>query len=63
MLLNSWETRSDTFLFIDGKLALHERAEYDYTGDEEDIDWIYVILDQIYYIIYVHRKNWITQLL
>lgn len=38
MLLNSWETRSDTFLFIDGKLSLHERAEYDYTGDEEDID-------------------------
>lgn len=38
MILHPWETRSDTFLFIDGQLALHERAEYDYSGGEEAID-------------------------
>ena len=32
MILNPWETRSDTFLFIDNVFSLHMRAEYDYSG-------------------------------
>lgn len=38
MILNPWETKSDTFLFIDGVLANHERIEYDFSGDQEDYD-------------------------
>ncbi|CAK90678.1 unnamed protein product (macronuclear) [Paramecium tetraurelia] len=38
MLINPWKTKSDTFLFIDGKLANHERIEYDFSGGQEDFD-------------------------
>jgi hypothetical protein len=32
MILNSWETKKDTFYFVDDVLILHERAEYDFNG-------------------------------
>lgn len=32
MILNSWETKSDTFYFIENQLILHERAEFDYNA-------------------------------
>ncbi|KAM3137838.1 hypothetical protein pb186bvf_010081 [Paramecium bursaria] len=38
MILNPWETRSDTFLFIDNVFSLHMRAEYDYSGGQQDFD-------------------------
>ena len=30
MIENPWETKSDTFFFVDGKLIIHNRAEYNY---------------------------------
>ena len=30
MIENPWETKSDTFFFVDGKLVIHNRAEYNY---------------------------------
>mmetsp|Transcript_10235 Transcript_10235/g.30800 ORF Transcript_10235/g.30800 Transcript_10235/m.30800 type:complete len:82 (+) Transcript_10235:3-248(+) len=26
-----WETRSDSFYFVDGKLVMHNKAEYNYS--------------------------------
>lgn len=31
MSSNPWETKSDTFFFVEGKLIIHNRAEYNYT--------------------------------
>mmetsp|Transcript_43379 Transcript_43379/g.68686 ORF Transcript_43379/g.68686 Transcript_43379/m.68686 type:complete len:185 (-) Transcript_43379:76-630(-) len=28
---NPWETRSDSFYFVDGKLVMHNKAEYNYS--------------------------------
>jgi hypothetical protein len=30
MIDNPWETKSDTFFFVDQKLIIHNRAEYNY---------------------------------
>lgn len=29
---NPWESKSDSFFFVDGVLIMHTRAEYDYSG-------------------------------
>jgi hypothetical protein len=38
MINSPWETKSDTFFFVDNKLIIHNRAEYNYApldGDDE----------------------------
>jgi protein unc-119 len=30
MINNPWETKSDTFFFVEDKLVIHNRAEYNY---------------------------------
>lgn len=30
MIRNPWETKSDSFYFVDGKLIMHNKAEYNY---------------------------------
>jgi len=46
MILNPFETKSDSFYFVGGELVMHNKAEYDYSpvgadegednGEEED---------------------------
>lgn len=31
IIANPWETRSDSFYFVDGKLVMHNKAEYNYS--------------------------------
>ena len=31
IISSPWETRSDTFFFVEGKLVIHTRALYDYS--------------------------------
>lgn len=31
MILNPWETKSDSFYFVDNKLIMHHKAEYNYS--------------------------------
>lgn len=31
LISNPWETRSDSFYFVDGRLAMHNKAEYNYS--------------------------------
>ena len=33
MIANPQETKSDSFYFVDGKLVMHNRAEYAYNQD------------------------------
>jgi hypothetical protein len=35
MIDNPWETKSDTFFLVDGKLIIHNRAEYNYAEIED----------------------------
>lgn len=37
MVENPYETRSDTFYFVDGKLVMHNKAEYSYNEPGEGI--------------------------
>lgn len=37
MVENPFETRSDTFYFVDGRLVMHNKAEYSYTEPGEGI--------------------------
>lgn len=37
MVENPFETRSDTFYFVDGKLVMHNKAEYSYIEPGEGI--------------------------
>lgn len=30
MIDNPWETRSDSFYFVNGELIIHNKAEYNY---------------------------------
>ena len=30
MIASPWETKSDTFFFVDNQLIIHNRAEYNY---------------------------------
>lgn len=32
MVDNPYETRSDSYYFVDGKLVMHNKAEYSYNG-------------------------------
>jgi hypothetical protein len=32
MIANPYETKSDSFYFVDGKLVMHNKAEYAYNG-------------------------------
>ena len=32
MIENPFETRSDSFYFVDGKLVMHNKADYAYNG-------------------------------
>lgn len=31
MIEAPWETKSDTFFFVDNKIIIHNRAEYNYS--------------------------------
>ena len=31
MIESPWDTKSDTFIFVDGKLIIHKRAIYDFS--------------------------------
>lgn len=31
MIMAPWETKSDTFFFVDNRLIIHNRAEYNYS--------------------------------
>lgn len=35
MVENPYETRSDSFYFVDGKLVMHNKAEYSYSGTDD----------------------------
>jgi hypothetical protein len=34
MIESPFETRSDTFFFVEGKLVMHKKAEYNYSPFE-----------------------------
>jgi hypothetical protein len=34
IVMNPYETKSDSFFFVDDVLIMHKRAEYDYSGGE-----------------------------
>ena len=36
MISSPWETKSDTFFFVENKLIIHNRAEYNYAPLDED---------------------------
>ena len=36
MIRSPWETKSDTFFFVDNQLIIHNRAEYNYAPLDED---------------------------
>lgn len=46
MINSPWETRSDSFYFVNGVIIMHNKAEYNYSADinleddeeEEDIE-------------------------
>lgn len=43
MIENPWETKSDSFYFVDGVLVMHNKAEYNYApiaeqDDQDDTD-------------------------
>ena len=41
MINSPWETRSDSFYFVDGIIIMHNKAEYNYSPDidlEDDDD-------------------------
>lgn len=41
MIENPFETRSDSFYFVDDQLVMHNKADYAYDGGVEKKDWIY----------------------
>ena len=38
MINNPWETKSDSFYFVDGELIMHNKAEYNYAPFDENDD-------------------------
>ena len=36
MINSPWETKSDTFFFVENKLIIHNRAEYNYSPLDDD---------------------------
>jgi hypothetical protein len=36
MIENPYETRSDSFYFVEGVLVMHNKAEYSYVHQDED---------------------------
>jgi hypothetical protein len=39
IIAHPWETKSDSFYFVDEKLVMHHKAEYSYAPFEEDDDF------------------------
>jgi hypothetical protein len=37
MILSPWETKSDTFFFVNNQLVIHNRAEYNYAPLDEEV--------------------------
>ena len=37
MILSPWDTKSDTFFFVNNQLVIHNRAEYNYAPLEDEV--------------------------
>lgn len=39
MIDNPFETKSDSFYFVDGRLVMHNKADYSYNSGMNQVEW------------------------